>query len=76
MRLSSVLKTLLASSLVTVTLISGANAAEKEKKYIIATASTGGTYYPVGVGIATIATLKLANSHKVAFSAISSAGSG
>lgn len=76
MHLSSVLKTLLASSLVTVTLISGANAAEKEKKYIIATASTGGTYYPVGVGIATIATLKLANSHKVAFSAISSAGSG
>lgn len=75
MRLSSVLKTVLASSLVTATLISGVHAAPKEQKYIIATASTGGTYYPVGVGIATIASLKLAKDHKMTFSAISSAGS-
>lgn len=47
-----------------------------EQKYIIATASTGGTYYPVGVGIATIASLKLAKKHKLTFSAITSAGSG
>ncbi|MDD3343630.1 MAG: TAXI family TRAP transporter solute-binding subunit [Sulfurospirillaceae bacterium] len=76
MHLSSLFKTLLASSLVAATLISGANAADKEQKYIIATASTGGTYYPVGVGIATIASLKLAKDHKMTFSAISSAGSG
>lgn len=50
--------------------------AAKEQKYIIATASTGGTYYPVGVGIATIASLKLAKKHKLTFSAITSAGSG
>ena len=47
-----------------------------EQKYTIATASTGGTYYPVGVGIATIASLKLAKKHKLTFSAITSAGSG
>ena len=47
-----------------------------EQKYIIATASTGGTFYPVGVGIATIASLKLAKEHKMTFSAITSAGSG
>lgn len=50
--------------------------ASGEKKYIIATASTGGTYYPVGVGIATIASLKLAKTQKLTFSAITSAGSG
>lgn len=47
-----------------------------EKKYTIATASTAGTYYPVGVGIATIASLKLAKANKLTFSAITSAGSG
>lgn len=50
--------------------------AKGEQKYLIATASTGGTYYPVGVGIATIASLKLAKKHKLTFSAITSAGSG
>lgn len=74
MRLSSVLKTLLASSIVTASLLSSAQAAG-EQKFIIATASTGGTYYPVGVGIATIASIKLAKDHKMTFSAISSAGS-
>lgn len=55
------------------TVITSVNAVEK--KYIIATASTGGTYYPVGVGIATIASLKLAKKYKTTFSAITSAGS-
>lgn len=72
----SFLKKLLATSVLSVALVSGLNAASKEKKYIIATASTGGTYYPVGVGIATIASLKLAKKHKMTFSAITSAGSG
>ncbi len=57
-------------------LSSSAIAAKKEQKYIIATASTGGTYYPVGVGVATIASLKLAKKYKMTFSAITSAGSG
>ncbi|MBE0495350.1 MAG: TAXI family TRAP transporter solute-binding subunit [Campylobacterales bacterium] len=66
-------KRLLATSAAVAVLSSGALA---EQKFIIATASTGGTYYPVGVGIATIASLKLAKDHKMTFSAISSAGSG
>lgn len=70
------LKKLLVTSVVTASLITGANAKKAEQKYVIATASTGGTYYPVGVGIATIASLKLAKKEKMTFSAITSAGSG
>ena len=72
----SILKKMLLTSVVTASMISGAQAAKKETKYVIATASTGGTYYPVGVGIATIASIKLAKKHKTTFSAITSAGSG
>ena len=72
----SILKKMLLTSVVTASMISGAHAAKKESKYVIATASTGGTFYPVGVGIATIASIKLAKKHKTTFSAITSAGSG
>jgi len=75
MNATSLLKKVLVTSALSVALVSGLSAA-KEKKYIIATASTGGTYYPVGVGIATIASLKLAKKYKMTFSAITSAGSG
>ena len=71
----SILKKMLLTSVITAGMITGANAAKKETKYVIATASTGGTYYPVGVGIATIASLKLAKKEKITFSAITSAGS-
>ncbi|WP_024955027.1 TAXI family TRAP transporter solute-binding subunit [Sulfurospirillum arcachonense] len=76
MKTTSLLKKVLVTSALSAALISGVNAASKEKKYIIATASTGGTFYPVGVGIATIASLKLAKKNKITFSAITSAGSG
>lgn len=72
----SIFKKLFVTSAIAATMITGANAAKKESKYVIATASTGGTYYPVGVGIATIASLKLAKKNKLTFSAITSAGSG
>ena len=72
---SKLLTKVLVSTAVVVSLVGTLNAAPKEKKYIIATASTGGTYYPVGVGIATIASLKLAKKHKMTFSAMTSAGS-
>ena len=49
--------------------------AKRGKNYLMATASTGGTFYPVGVGISTIASIKLAKSQKATFSAITSAGS-
>ena len=72
----SILKKIFVTSAITATMITGASAAKSETKYVIATASTGGTYYPVGVGIATIASIKLAKDHKTTFSAITSAGSG
>jgi TRAP transporter TAXI family solute receptor len=45
------------------------------KQYVIATATTGGTYYPVGVAIATLTSIKL-RKQKITANAISSAGSG
>ena len=48
----------------------------EEANYILATASTGGTYYPVGVALATLVKVKLQPKQKIAMSAISSAGSG
>ncbi len=46
------------------------------KNYLMATASTGGTYYPVGVAISTLTKVKLQPKHKIGMSAINSAGSG
>lgn len=43
---------------------------------IIATATTGGTYYPVGVAIGTLISVKLAKQHQITATAINSAGSG
>lgn len=57
------------------TLTAPANAAD-EKNYILATASTGGTYYPVGVAIATLTKVKLQPKQKIGMAAINSAGSG
>ncbi|MGF1525247.1 MAG: TAXI family TRAP transporter solute-binding subunit, partial [Candidatus Competibacterales bacterium] len=46
------------------------------ESYILATATTGGTYYPVGVAIATLTKVKLEPGTGIGLSAISSAGSG
>ncbi|MGF1751009.1 MULTISPECIES: TAXI family TRAP transporter solute-binding subunit [Vibrio] len=48
----------------------------QERSYILSTASTGGTYYPVGVALATLSKVKLAPKYHFSLSAISSAGSG
>ncbi len=50
--------------------------AQESKSYIFATATTGGTYYPVGVAVSTLTKVKLEPTHKISLSAISSAGSG
>ena len=50
--------------------------AQDDANYILATASTGGTYYPVGVALATLAKVKLEPGQGIGMSAISSAGSG
>ena len=56
--------------------INPAFAAEKTRSYVLTTASTGGTFYPVGVAIATLMKVKLEPKKKITVSAISSAGSG
>ncbi|THB74526.1 MAG: TAXI family TRAP transporter solute-binding subunit [Desulfobacteraceae bacterium] len=43
---------------------------------ILATATTGGTYYPVGVAIGTLSSIKLAKKYGITVTAINSAGSG
>lgn len=45
------------------------------RPYILATGTTGGTYYPVGVALATITKAQLYESDGISLSAISSAGS-
>lgn len=50
--------------------------AQEDRAYILTTATTGGTYYPVGVALATLTKVKLEPKQKISLSAISSAGSG
>ena len=50
--------------------------AQEERNYLLATASTGGTYYPVGVALSTLVKVKLQPKQKIGMSAINSAGSG
>ncbi|MCB1473227.1 MAG: TAXI family TRAP transporter solute-binding subunit [Rhodobiaceae bacterium] len=50
--------------------------AQEAQDYLLATASTGGTYYPVGVALATLVKVKLQPKQKINMSAINSAGSG
>lgn len=53
-----------------------AEAAPQERSYLLATASTGGTYYPVGVALSTLVKVKLQPKQNIGMSAINSAGSG
>ncbi|WP_028025433.1 TAXI family TRAP transporter solute-binding subunit [Enterovibrio calviensis] len=74
MKIKTLIKTL---SLSTAIMLTGVNsAAAEDRDYILATASTGGTYYPVGVALATLSKVKLAPKYDFSLSAISSAGSG
>lgn len=57
-------------------IVGGSNAALSDSRsYILTTATTGGTYYPVGVAIATLTKVKLQPTKGISLSAISSAGS-
>jgi len=49
---------------------------KKSISLVIATATTGGTYYPIGVGMASLWSIRLAKDHKIMVQAITSAGSG
>ncbi|MCW4442914.1 TAXI family TRAP transporter solute-binding subunit [Vibrio splendidus] len=74
MKYNKLVKTL-AIAMASMGLISNASAQE-DRSYILATASTGGTYYPVGVALATLSKVKLAPKQHFSLAAISSAGSG
>jgi uncharacterized protein len=65
-----------AASVIAMSLSVAAPAQAEEANYILATASTGGTYYPVGVALATLVKVKLQPKQKIGMAAISSAGSG
>jgi len=54
---------------------SGAAFAEGED-YVLSTASTGGTYHPVGTAISTLSKVKLLPKQKFSLTAVNSAGSG
>lgn len=76
MKMKKILKGVsLALIAASVTLAATSQAAEK-RNYILSTATTGGTYYPVGVALATLTKVKLEPKQKISLSAISSAGSG
>ncbi|MDJ0703910.1 MAG: TAXI family TRAP transporter solute-binding subunit [Leptolyngbyaceae cyanobacterium MO_188.B28] len=49
---------------------------DENKALILATATTGGTFYPVGIAISTLTNTKLAETEKITMNAINSAGSG
>ncbi|MFT2097806.1 TAXI family TRAP transporter solute-binding subunit [Marinomonas sp. 2405UD66-6] len=77
MKLGFVSKAILSSATaVALTLSASSSFAADNRDYILATASTGGTYYPVGVAIATLSKVKLTPKFGFSVSAISSAGSG
>ena len=54
--------------------VSTANADNKD--YVLNTASTGGTYHPVGTAISTLSKIKLLPKQKFSLTAVNSAGSG
>lgn len=51
-------------------------AVAQDSDYILNTASTGGTYHPVGTAIATLSKVKLLPKEKFSLTAVNSAGSG
>lgn len=56
--------------------MTSASVRAENRNYILSTGTTGATFYPVGVAIATLAKVKLEPKSGIAMSAISSAGSG
>ncbi|MFT5702491.1 MAG: TRAP transporter TAXI family solute receptor [Desulforhopalus sp.] len=76
MQISSHLKHIAATAALCLGLFSAAHLqAQESKNFLLATASTGGTYYPVGVAISTLIKVKLQPTLKIGMSAINSAGS-
>ncbi len=62
--------------LVAATLLSLSAGVQAKGNYVMGTATTGGTYYPVGVALSTLIKVRLEPKTHISLSAISSAGSG
>jgi TRAP transporter TAXI family solute receptor len=69
------MKNLLLYAVLTLTIASCTDGLNRSRPYILTTATTGGTYYPVGVALATIAHAQLNETKGISLTAISSAGS-
>jgi TRAP transporter TAXI family solute receptor len=61
--------------IVSILVISCNDDLNRARPFVLTTATTGGTYYPVGVALATIAHAQLYESEGISLTAISSAGS-
>lgn len=75
-KLLGIFTLLTAFAFLSVAPVDNAVAANKKMSLIIATATTGGTFYPMGVGMASLWSIKLAKSQGIMVQAITSAGSG
>ena len=77
MKYATLLKTTGAAGLAVAALIGGQTpAVAADANYVLNTASTGGTYHPVGTAIATLSKIKLLPKQKFSLTAVNSAGSG
>lgn len=68
--------TLAAVAAATLGLFTATASVAQDTDYILNTASTGGTYHPVGTAISTLSKVKLLPSEKFSLTAVNSAGSG
>ena len=66
----------LGAAVVAGSLMTSGTAVANAKDYVLNTASTGGTYHPVGTAIATLSKVKLLPKKKFSLTAVNSAGSG
>ncbi len=66
----------LLTTLLVITMLYSPAFGQNNRNYIFTTATTGGTYYPVGVAVATLTKIKLEPKFNISLTAISSAGSG
>ena len=69
------MKNLVVALLLAITLSACTDELSRARPYVLTTATTGGTFYPVGVAIATLAHAQLSESQGISLTAISSAGS-
>lgn len=65
-----------AMAVATAVSLSASVAIAQDSDYVLNTASTGGTYHPVGTAIATLSKVKLLPKEKFSLTAVNSAGSG